>query len=191
MVDVFKLYERMQDNNIMLSFKGEISFDLVQSVLDIIEGKLEQIEGSTKTKKRVYNVLVECLQNLCYHVEEQADQAQSSSALGDGYFVPDRSALLMIWTDPGIYHVATGNYIPNENVQKLKSWLDEINGMGKEELRERYKQILGNEQYSEKGTAGLGFLDIARKSGQQLHYEFSPIDERYSFFSFQINIPKE
>jgi predicted Zn-dependent peptidase len=96
----------------------------------------------------------------------------------------------MITTSADGYHVVTGNYIMNEKIEKLKSWLDEINSVSPEELRELYKKILNNEQFSEKGTAGLGFIDIARKSGQKLVYTFQQVNERYSFFSFQITIPK-
>jgi len=35
---------------------------------------------------------------------------------------------------------------------------------------------------SEKGGAGLGFIDIARKTGQKLVYSFLKIDEEKSFF---------
>jgi len=183
MVDVYKLYERMQDNNIMLSFKGEVSFDLVRSVLDILEGRLEKIEDNPKVKKKVFNILVECLQNLGHHVESSSHNTDEEH---------DNTALLMIWTEETAYRVATGNYIKTENVEKLKSWLDEINSLDdRQELRELHKKILNNKQISEKGGAGLGFIDIARKSGQKLDYSFKPVDEQYSFFSFQISIPKE
>jgi hypothetical protein len=183
MTDIFKLYEQMQDNNIMLSFKGEVSFDLVKSVLDIIEGRLERIEGNPKIKKKVFNVLVECLQNLSHHIEEHEEEIKVRE---DG-----RTALLMIWQEPSAYHVATGNYIIKDNVDRLKEWLDTINGRNREDLRKLYKDVLNNDQFTEKGGGGLGFIDIARKSGQKLHYSFKPIDNKFSFFSFQINIPKE
>lgn len=183
MVDVFKQYERMQDNNIMLSFKGEVSFDLVKSVLDIIEGRLERIEENAKTKKKVFNVLVECLQNLVHHIESTEAEL---TGIDQG-----RTALLMIWVDPSAYHVATGNYILKENVDKLDDWLKEINSNSREELRGLYKQVLNNGMFSQKGGGGLGFIDIARKSGQKLDYVFQDVDESYSFFSFEINIPKE
>ncbi len=174
----------MQDNNIMLSFKGEVTFDLVKSVLDIIEGRLDQIEENAKTKKKVFNVLVECLQNLCHHIEvSDVDPALENFS--------GKTALLMIWTDNDAYRVATGNYIPVEGVKKLENWLKKINDNSKEELRVLYKEILNNDTFTSKGGGGLGFIDIARKSGQKLDYSFKPVDEKHSFFSFQINIPKE
>lgn len=183
MVDVYRLYERMQDNNIMLSFKGEVSFDLVKSVLDIIEGRLEKIEDNPKIKRKVFNILVECLQNLGHHVESSGPTIDEEH---------DNTALLMIWTEQDAYRVATGNYIKNENVDRLKNWLDKINSFeDRQQLREFYQKILDNGTFSDKGGGGLGFIDIAKKSGQKLDYSFKNVDEQYSFFSFQISIPKE
>jgi hypothetical protein len=180
MLDLLGLYERMHDNNIMLSFKGEVTFDLVNSVLKIMEERLNRTEEDLKTKKKVYNVLVECLQNLCHHIDESGAEEAFN----------DKTAILMIYMNDTSYHVLTGNYISNKNVDHLKNWLDQINSNSKDELRELYKKILNNEQFSEKGGGGLGFIDIARKSGQKLNYNFKAVNDKISFFSFQINIPK-
>lgn len=183
MIDLYSLYERMHDNNIMLSFKGEVTFDLIDSILKIIESRLDKMEDDRKTMKKVYNILVECLQNLCHHVDSvELDESLSNM---------NRTAILIIFSDEDAYHVVTGNYIQNENVTPLKSWLDQINSNTKDQLRELYKKILNNEQFSAKGGGGLGFIDIARKSGQKLLYNFQPVNTKYSFFSFQINIPKQ
>jgi hypothetical protein len=181
MIDYHALYERMHDNNIMLAFKGEVTFDLVNSVLKIMEDRLDKIEGNLKTKRKVYNVLVECLQNLCHHLDEtEIDETNPHS----------RTALLLIQSDSKEYDVVTGNYVLNHRIEGLKERLDEINSVSKEELRELYKKILNNDQFSEKGGAGLGFIDIARKSGQKLNYHFQEINDKYSFFSLQILISK-
>jgi hypothetical protein len=181
MIDLLEQYERMHDNNIMLSFKGEVTFDLVNSILKIIEERLNRTEEDLKTKKKVYNVLVECLQNLCHHIEESASEETFGT----------KTAILMVYMNDSTYHVLTGNYINNKNIDHLRNWLDQINAVSKDELRELYKKILNNEQFSDKGGGGLGFIDIARKSGQKLNYNFRPVNDNVSFFSFQINIPKQ
>ena len=68
--NIYDLYQTMERDNTMLSFKGVVTPDLLTSVLQIMESKLDHIEKSPKTKKKVYNVLVECLQNLYHHNEE-------------------------------------------------------------------------------------------------------------------------
>ena len=44
MIDYLALYDKMRENNIMLTFKGEVSFDLINSVLKIMEDRLDKIE---------------------------------------------------------------------------------------------------------------------------------------------------
>ena len=43
---------------------------------------------------------------------------------------------------------------------------------------------------SDKGGGGLGMIDIARKSGQKLDFDFQQVDEEFSFYSLNINIPQ-
>lgn len=182
MVDLHSLYDRMEENNIMLSFKGEVTFDLIDSLLKVIEHRLDAIESDKLTKKKVYNVLVECMQNLCHHIDHIDDS--------EGGVHPGKTAILIIFSDEGTYNILTGNYLPKAQVGKLKDWLEQINSKDKESLRELYKRILNEEEESGFDGVGLGFVDIARKSGQKLKYNFKPINENYWFFSFQINITK-
>jgi hypothetical protein len=56
-VDVFDIYDKMERNNILLSFKGEITSDLLTSILQIMENKMDNMQEEPKMKKKVYNVL--------------------------------------------------------------------------------------------------------------------------------------
>jgi hypothetical protein len=62
--------------------------------------------------------------------------------------------------------------------------------MDYDELRDYYKEILSDGKYSEKGTAGLGFVDIAKKTKSRLQYSFQPITDEYSYFTFQVRISR-
>ena len=86
------------------------------------------------------------------------------------------------------YNIITGNYIKNTNIEGLKKRLDDINLLTKEELKEYYKLVLSNGEMSSKGGGGLGMIYIARKTGQKLNFNFSPVDDKYSFFSLNIKI---
>jgi hypothetical protein len=178
---IYELYQTMEHNNTMLSFKGVITSDLLTSVLSIMESKLNHVEKSPKTKKKVYNVLVECLQNLYHHNEDLASEEGMD-------FMFSKSALLMISKIEDQYEVKTGNYIRKSDVVDLKQKLDSINSLDKDELRALYKTVLNDGEMSEKGTAGLGMIDIARKSGNKLEYDFLPIDKGYDFFCLNVKI---
>ncbi len=63
-------FRRMNIGDVLLSYKGSISADLITNVLDIVESKLKEVDTSVTAKKKIYNVLVESLQNLYHHIED-------------------------------------------------------------------------------------------------------------------------
>ncbi len=164
----------------MLSFKGDITSELLSSMLQIMETKLENLDEQPKVRKKVYNVLVECLQNLYHHRDE--------IRIATGNDENKKQAIFMISKNAVEYNIMTGNFVKSEKVAGLKARIDKINGMDKDELKQHYQDVLSLEGFSEKGGGGLGFIDIARKSGQKLNYEFLQIDEEFSFFSLYIKI---
>jgi hypothetical protein len=66
--------------------------------------------------------------------------------------------------------------------------INQINSLSKEELKALYKLILNNEEFSEKGGGGLGMIDMARKTGTKMEYEFLPVNEKLLFYVLKINI---
>lgn len=179
MNDIHDFYNMMERGNIMLSFKGEVTSDLLTSILQIMESKMDTLDEPPKIKKKVYNILVECLQNLYHHIDEDDKETVQN----------EKSALFMIRkNEDGEYSIMTGNYIANENMDNMKGRLDRINSMDKEELKVYYKEVLNNGEMSAKGGGGLGMIDIARKSGKKLEYNFSPVDDKFSFFSLNVKV---
>jgi hypothetical protein len=170
----------MEEEHVILSFKGLVTAELLASVLQIMETKMESMDESPKTKKKVFNVLVECLQNLYHHVDENAFNTQES--------IERKSALVMISKENGVFTIRTGNYIDIAKAGDLKERLQIINSMDKEGLREYYQTSLELSMISTKGTAGLGMIDIARKSGNKLDFEFLTINEETSFFCLNVKI---
>ncbi len=175
-------FRKMNGDNIMLSFKGEITSEIISMVLQIAENKLEAVDEKGSTKRKIFNILVECLQNLYHHAAIDTTNNKKTS---------QKIALLELWFENNYYYILTANYIKNENVANVKNKLDKINSLSKEELRDFYREILDNDQISEKGGAGLGMIDIARKSGEKLEYNINKVNDELSFIDFKVKIEKK
>ena len=188
MIDIYDFYNKMQRNNIMLSFKGEISSELLTSILHITETKLDRMQEEPKIKKKVFNVLVELMQNLYHHIDEMKAAAPVVTEVVSDENNESKAAILMIGKEGNNYYILTGNHILNEKIDSLRDRLDKINSLSKEELKALYQEILNNEEFSNKGGGGLGMIDIVRKSGQKLAYSFQPVNDKHSFFSLHIKI---
>lgn len=181
MLEIYDFYDKMESRNIMLSFKGDVTPELLTSILQIVENKLDKFGETQLVKKRMFNVLVECLQNLYHHIEKPVIAKTNGE---DG----EASVIIMIAKNITGYSVITGNYVLNDNVDELKDRLEEINSMEKDKLKELYKSVLADGKLSEKGGGGLGIIDIARKSGEKLEYGFIPFKNGVSFFSLNVKV---
>jgi hypothetical protein len=180
MLDVYDYFKKMQDEQIILYFKGEITDSLLTSILQLIDDKLDKGAEDTKVKKKVFNILLECLQNIYNYYQHQDNDNPK-------YL----SAVLMIKKSPEAYYVLTGNYMKANRIEKLQTRLDHVNSLDSQALKALYKEVLENtteEPTSDTGGAGLGLIDIARKSGEKIDYHFDVIDDAYAFYSIQVKV---
>jgi hypothetical protein len=56
------------------------------------------------------------------------------------------------------------------------------------ELKQYYQTRLSEGYASSSAGAGLGFVDIIRKSGKKISYTFKPVDQDYSYFSLLVEV---
>jgi len=179
-MNIYDLYHRMESNKVVLSFKGDVTSELMSSILQIIEQRMDSLNETPRLRKKVYNVLVECLQNLYHHIDEVPVASEKK-----GF---DRSAIFMISLSNNGYSITTGNYILTSRKKSFRDRLDRINSLEPTDLKELYKEVLSSDSRSDKGGGGLGMIDIARKTGKKLNYDFTPLNDEYSFFSLNINV---
>lgn len=171
----------MENDHIILAFKGELTEELLTSVFQMMESRLEDSAVDLKVKKKVNNILVECLQNVYHHMEGFLEEEKTDDSVG--------SVMFLICQDQSQhFRIVTGNHMLNSNVAPLKKKIDDVNGMNEEELKTHYIERLKNSELSDKGGAGLGMIDMARKSGNKLEYHFDHLNERISFFSLIVHV---
>lgn len=169
-------YKKVTSGEIIYLFKGEVTDQLIAQSLDTIERQLE--DTPLPIRKKIYNVLVECLQNLYHH-------SATTPIVKDSEFCGKLGICLLAKQDEH-YHVVTGNYVIPRQQAFLTKHLDKINSLDKDGQKEMYKEILDNQTFSEKGGGGLGMVDIARKSGSKLNYTFINCTDDYNFFTLDV-----
>ena len=172
--DLFKLFEKY---TLTYVYRGIFVPSLTDKILSLAETNMNLIGEVSKTQKRVYFVMVESLQNITRH--QDVSQTQ------------DNQALFVVQNRDGKYGMASGNVIENSNIESLQQKLDKINSLDADALKAHYKDVLENTGLSEKGGAGLGLIEIARRSGSKLFYHFKTINDKLSYFYFKTKISNE
>lgn len=167
---ISQVRKEMNENQLMLSYRGEMSHEIVMALLNLSERNLNQTSFDTSIKSRVFSVMVECLQNITQHSEKTEH---------------GRSNMFMIGFSESGYMVYSGNVIKSDKVDELKTKIAQINTMSEDELKEFYKFWMKTEAVSGKSGFGLGLIQIARKTGNPLEFNFEQLDGDHYFFSLR------
>jgi hypothetical protein len=178
--NVESYFSDVSNGNPIHFYKGNIDSDLINKVLDTVEGKLIKGNEHSKLRKKVYNVLVESLQNLYHHVDKVPEGFEDQTS--------EKFGILAVNKVENGYRIITGNFVQADNVHKLEEKIKRINRSSHDEITELYKFILNHQRISSKGGGGLGLVDIARKTGNKLEYFFKEYNEDSSFFYLNIMV---
>lgn len=177
---IHKPYSQLLAKEIIIAFEGNVTHQVMKAVTSVVEEKLDDEDEGEAVQRKVYHIMVECLQNINRH-------AEGFNNVNNDY--PGRGALL-VTAKKDSYTVTTVNLVQNSQASFLKEFIDKINPLSEKELNEMYKNQLTEGKISLKGGAGLGFIDIRRKTGNHLEFQFVKHDDGSSFFIFKVIISR-
>jgi len=178
---VYEFYKSMKAHEITLVYEGEITHQITKAFTSLAESNMAKEDEAGTVQRKVFHVMVECLQNISKH----ADDFTANDYLFSG------RGIFLVSKGEDEYSITTGNAVENERIEELTNMLENINKMDKDELKDLYKKQIKEGRLSDKGGAGLGFIDIKRKTGKELEYHFLPISENTSFFLLTSTISRD
>jgi hypothetical protein len=154
----------------VLYYQGNYNESPTISIITIVEQHFKSRIKKSQLKKIIFT-LIEALQNI---------ERYSAHTLTSDDFV-------VMYSDKHSLTIYTQNIIKNDKMIDLKNKLDYLSGKNKEELKSIYKEVLISNNYTEKG-AGLGLIEIARKSENNISYTFQTKNETHSIYSLNFSI---
>lgn len=171
---VSNIYDEMVSNGFSLVYLGEFSHDVTKMFTNLTETDMERKCEERTVQRKVFHVMVETLQNLSKHSAEMTDE------VGSGLFI--------IGKKEDTYFVITSNKVRVDDRENLESALKQVNDASPEDLKEMYKRQIQAGTLSSRGGAGLGLIDIARKTGEKLEHQFLQLDEDNLFFILKVAV---
>lgn len=173
---VLTVYDEMANNGISIVYLGEFNHQITKMFTSMAEDDMDRNDEELSTIRKVYSVMVETLQNMSKHSDEIADKFN----VGKGLF--------LIGKKKDIYYVLTSNKVANSKRQDLESAIIQVNNATRDELKNMYKKQITEGRLSDKGGAGLGLIEIAKRTRNRLDYQFLPMDEESSLFILKVEI---
>jgi hypothetical protein len=165
----------------ILEYTGEVNHEIKELLLEKARLSLNRVETNTGVKKKVNNILTECIENIQKYTLTEILPEEKAIAL---------SPKIILASEEGCYFVECSNMVLSSQVQKLTVKIDQANALGKAGLQQWYEEIINDGRISDQGGAGLGIIDMAIKSGEKLKYKISRLNERISVYELTVTIGK-
>ena len=165
-----------EESIVLLSHFGTFSQDLINSIASSVEELMISGGEIKRTVKRTFSILIEGLQNVYRH-----------GALDeDGY----KTSFIIVFKNKKHIKIVIGNLVEEEEVKLLSSYIDRINNLNPDQLKNMYLDILSKDPLSKKGGAGLGFLTMIMKSEYKLKYSLQSVLNNRSTFYVQVKLSR-
>ncbi|MBI2968757.1 MAG: hypothetical protein HYY40_13230 [Bacteroidetes bacterium] len=187
MIDPLKYYLFLEEKNAVFSYVGQMHHSLITVLVKSMRRNLAYLGLEYRVIKRIFSVVVEALENISRHGLPEKAAALTGQNDVEGIF--------MLRYEKDHLYVTTGNCIDNSVIPALSQKFRKIVAEQKIRLRELYNKTLriaaGNidpaAPESESGT-GIGIIDMALKSDQNINYYINPVNDSISFFVLEVKM---
>jgi len=177
----------LEDNNIEAIYCGPIWSNGIDGLAEMLLKRLEYEELPLSASQSVFSVFVEQMNNMMMYSAEKIQQKSDS-----GKLVEASKGIYILGVKDSTYFIQTGNVVSSSSADILKSRIDHLNTMDKKELRQYYKQQMkaDNNNPESKG-AGIGLIEIARRSSAPIEYKFEPFESGLQYFTMYVIIKQQ
>jgi len=167
-----------KQGQLLLAYDGVLNSETISRLETEIEGKIVDKNLAKMVIKKVFFICIESLQNMYIHGFRDQNGAKHN------FFI-------LYLTEKSVKMIGA-NLIANSAIDKISTHIERINSFNDpSELKTYYLEHLENNELSEKGGAGLGFITIGMKSGNKLRTEFININDIRSLFLMEVTINLE
>ena len=166
------------NGELILAYDGVLNTETIAKLETEIEGNIMDKGYPKAVVKKVFFICVESLQNMLIHGHRDDLGAQHN------FFI--------LHATPKAVKITVANLVTNTGIEKLEKDIVKINSFeNTADLKQYYLDHLENNELSDKGGAGLGFITIGMKSGNKLGATFEPVNETRSLFMLTVTINLE
>ena len=176
--DFFQYREEITRNGIFLTFNGVLIHSFMVQLGEMLKMKMSLFNVDKNLETRIFSTVIEQAQNIIfYSCERMPVPAMDGEMVGVG--------AITVGMEGDHYFVICGNMMPNEKVEKLNNKLTAIQKMTQDELKQFYKEQRRMTPDEDSKGAGLGFIEMARKSSRAIEFAFRKLDEQNSYFTIK------
>jgi len=170
------LYEELGCDDLSFVYLGKFDNSVLGFATEILKGHISNTTDSEGKKNKLSFLMIESFQNILrYGLAGRAAEITSGE-------------VFIVRKYMGSYYITSGNFVENVNIAPMREKLERVNSLSPEDLKKLFMMTLQNKKISKQGGAGLGFMEMVRKTKEKLDFDFVELDADRSFFYFQLRL---
>jgi hypothetical protein len=162
----------------LLEYSGRIDCEIIDNLLLNLKKGKEFALLDKLTARRVYAIIVECLENIMNH-----------SFTGE--ITKENYPFIYVSKQNRIVLIRTGNLIDSAQKEKLEKKLNLVNESDEDELFRLYELTINTGNKEASAGAGLGLIITRLKSGERIGYSFRPDKNGLYFVELKVSVKKD
>jgi hypothetical protein len=172
------LLKDLSHDDLIFAYTGSVSDSITHKIIELTQYNIDSAGNFVKLKNKISFLMAECYQNVARHGKYTQEEDNLYEHYGAFY----------VRSVGEVFNIASANTINRSSIASIKEKLDKVNSLSSDELRLLQKEVLAKGKLSERGGAGLGIIEMARRTGQKISYDFEPLSDNISLFFIQLTI---
>jgi len=174
-LNIKEIFTGDSKSEMVFVFNGIVTQDLIVSLGETIRGELS-LYTKPHLVNRVFAIFIEMAQNVMHYSDEKFYFDQKSFGKGQ---------LILLKNHEG-FEIIISNRVNDTQKKFLIDRVNLVNNMNQNELKDFYLSTRRKKNIESAKGAGLGFIDIARRSGVNLNVDFENIDSFHHLFRLRV-----
>lgn len=163
----------------ILSYQGPLTFSTIAWLVSEFKMAAQDNALSYRSYKKMISVMIEALEN----VSRYCSRPDHDTWVMETY--PPSFQISLI---DGMVELFTRNPVRKKDGGAVRDQIDHVNSHQGVALRKLYRTTMSNGKFTESGGAGLGFIEMARRSGGTLEYSFEELTGEYELYTLLVKV---
>jgi len=166
------------EKEVIIDYQGPVHYETIGELIHLLKEKTNLLGIQTGIYKKILLVMIESLENIIKY-NEYPDKSNNDI---------DIQPTLRIEKQNEFFSVTSTNLLNRNQADRIKTKINFLNNLDEYGLRELYKGIITNGEFSQKGGAGLGLIEMAKVSPHKLTCSFSNYNNHYFRYKIEVKI---
>ncbi len=175
------LLENLSHDDLIFAYTGSVSDSITHKIIELTQYNIDSAGNFVRLKNKISFLMAECYQNVARH----GKYTQEDDSLYEHH------GAFYVRSVGDTFNIASANTVNRDSIPSIKEKLDKVNSLSSDELRLLQKEVLAKGKLSDRGGAGLGIIEMARRTGQKISYDFEPLNDNVSLFFILLNIQSQ